>query len=50
MEELGQNCDEWIEVGIEMGWVNPEPEDFATLFDVPQDMIEAGVAVADRCE
>ena len=42
-------CHEWLDVGEEMGWVNPNPDNFRELFDVPEDLWAAGETVGELC-
>ena len=42
-------CENWLDVGVEMGWVNPNPDNFRELFDVPEDLWAAGEAVGELC-
>ena len=44
------SCEEFIEAGKYMGWINPNPGDFKELFDVPEDVWVAGGNTFERCE
>ena len=44
------SCEEFIEAGKYMGWINPNPEDFGELFQISEDVWEAGGNTFERCE
>ena len=44
------SCEDFISGGQEMGWVNPEPENFKELYDIGEDLWAAGGETFARCE
>ena len=43
-------CEQFVSKGLEMGWVNPYPEEFAVLFAAQYEQYEAGEETHARCE
>ena len=43
-------CEQFVNKGLEMGWVNPDPEQFAELFAAQYEQYEAGEETHARCE
>ena len=44
------SCEDFISGGQEMGWVNPEPENFKELYGIGEDLWAAGGETFNRCE
>ena len=42
--------EEFVEEGVEWGWVNPAIENFIELFHINEDLMMAGEATYQRCE
>ena len=43
-------CEQFVSKGLDMGWVNPNPENFAVLFAAQEEQYIAGEETHARCE